>query len=1583
MALSSSDYEVGLRLKAKDRTGKWYLASIVEIDKDDQDICVHFEGWSHRYDEWIDFDTDRLRPLTPTTAQQFQPDLWKPKVGEHVRAKWTNKRLYPGKITKISADGYYDIKFKDGWTMKVAYQDMRPAKKLHKPAVKLREPLEGDPASSDDEEDEEVVPTRRLRKKTDHSFRSDVSGTSSGGEKGGSGSSSQLQEEKPKPKPKKRAKRISSDSEDEESSNETKSPSSKKPEKPSPKKTPPTRNTPKAKTPLASTRSPPTKPPPAKVVHSKTGPPTNLQSSRSTRSSSMSPHSSGVSSPASNHGSPSSWTTKSAAKQIEKARQIVTRKRMQSPSQDAPERQKPTTPKPKILAKSNKKENQTAKDDGDSAKSAKKATLPQLSSKSEKKASKMLDMAKSPPRKSVRGDGGKSAAKGLSTDQTDKAEDLISLAKQKESSQHHSADVKEGNSPNLPHPAHSSVTVLEQVPTKPLVASSPTSLISPSLPIVVSGIFESGSNVTMTTATHVQSEHPLGLPSKSTTGGEQPVRREDELTASEYMVAQQPAQKLLSSAYDVALDSSEIEGRCLAVNPAVITIDPVQLAPEKHTRQQSRGYAECAPLPGVREEGERVREPANPSLKEKAVLSKQPNQQPRENGESDSGSNSDAGNIEVKRLKTTLVDSELPKSRLRSKPPQSSTDEQPRPTKRPRVMKTSLKPDQSDPPSVDGDDGKKETKVSIVNVKQFKRMTGLDLPDAAKKRGSLKGRKEVVIDLDHNQFKCKSKGCNKSFRKESLLLWHIKHYHPGMKISKNVPVVPGLVTRPRRSPLTSPSQRTHHDSSGQPKKVSIGKPRQESDKSTPSSPPRVPPGEAKGEREQVEEKKDVKEVKEVVSDNRSKLQPKAVQQGTSPLPPTSMVSGTPPLIGRKPPLGRPPKRPSSDTPTTSQPTSPSADGPPGKKPKQLTIVEVVTMQPEVAKGLSKHQGGVRKRAAASARQRWKEICEIEDQSEDSLDSFNASWQSGSTDSTSLMSLDIGFEMIEGESHRSGKPWHSPEQPPASSKTRVYNRYCSGPKDDVIHCVCGSFKEEGFMIQCDQCLSWQHGDCVEVDEEAPPEDYICYACSNPKGLRKQAKFKMDRAWFGQGKLLSSPGDPPFPHFLPVLRSHRLMEELAILQRAHHAVRLLLQIASDPTHPRLKMWSATDNDIVTKHLVALVTQALTHCSVLEDDMGGDSQHDQSPQNRLDQCAEQAVEEDNRADGNSPSTSSDTTTPSPMDHVSVVATSHDDHMDIGRREIEGEIKETIVDDVVSGTTSNEVSHDSHKDKVAVPKVEETKPKSSFPSLPPLRRPSPPVNTNADGLSVQKPLSLDPLPPPGEPFNFGMETATVGGDTDIACDISHGIPAHMVDTCEEENPVPIVVDTPPLAVIPVKVEEEKENDVKSTLVEARDFLDTLLVGSEPVVSGNIHCPIPVRSPVRTSFEPVATPLASTGTLPRAQQSPFKPLQSPSNTSESTAESKKQEVSDQTMNVNVFAESFVLSNSANWSSRMMLLEQVGAIHDKVLERLDAISKEIESLPVGSDPVITVKGCSRKNPLRKMIQELHHCLPTEQPKLVV
>ena len=37
--------------------------------------------------------------------------------------------------------------------------------------------------------------------------------------------------------------------------------------------------------------------------------------------------------------------------------------------------------------------------------------------------------------------------------------------------------------------------------------------------------------------------------------------------------------------------------------------------------------------------------------------------------------------------------------------------------------------------------------------------------------------KELVIMWDHNEFKCTHSGCTKSFRKQSLLESHMKHYH--------------------------------------------------------------------------------------------------------------------------------------------------------------------------------------------------------------------------------------------------------------------------------------------------------------------------------------------------------------------------------------------------------------------------------------------------------------------------------------------------------------------------------------------------------------------------------------------------------------------------------------------------------------------------------------------------------------------------------------------------------------------------------------------------------------------------------------
>ncbi|GAB0086330.1 Histone-lysine N-methyltransferase ash1 [Sergentomyia squamirostris] len=48
-----------------------------------------------------------------------------------------------------------------------------------------------------------------------------------------------------------------------------------------------------------------------------------------------------------------------------------------------------------------------------------------------------------------------------------------------------------------------------------------------------------------------------------------------------------------------------------------------------------------------------------------------------------------------------------------------------------------------------------------------------------------------------------------------------------------------------------------------------------------------------------------------------------------------------------------------------------------------------------------------------------------------------------------------------------------------------------PNEDVIHCICGLFKDEGLMIQCSDCQVWQHTECTKANTEI--ENYKCEKC----------------------------------------------------------------------------------------------------------------------------------------------------------------------------------------------------------------------------------------------------------------------------------------------------------------------------------------------------------------------------------------------------------------------------------------------------------------------------------------------------------
>ncbi|XP_065314817.1 uncharacterized protein LOC135923799 isoform X1 [Gordionus sp. m RMFG-2023] len=50
--------------------------------------------------------------------------------------------------------------------------------------------------------------------------------------------------------------------------------------------------------------------------------------------------------------------------------------------------------------------------------------------------------------------------------------------------------------------------------------------------------------------------------------------------------------------------------------------------------------------------------------------------------------------------------------------------------------------------------------------------------------------------------------------------------------------------------------------------------------------------------------------------------------------------------------------------------------------------------------------------------------------------------------------------------------------------------------DIVNCPCRIFREEGTMIQCDKCLTWQHCECVGYTKTNESEEncYICPFCS---------------------------------------------------------------------------------------------------------------------------------------------------------------------------------------------------------------------------------------------------------------------------------------------------------------------------------------------------------------------------------------------------------------------------------------------------------------------------------------------------------
>lgn len=82
--------------------------------------------------------------------------------------------------------------------------------------------------------------------------------------------------------------------------------------------------------------------------------------------------------------------------------------------------------------------------------------------------------------------------------------------------------------------------------------------------------------------------------------------------------------------------------------------------------------------------------------------------------------------------------------------------------------------------------------------------------------------------------------------------------------------------------------------------------------------------------------------------------------------------------------------------------------------------------------------------------------------------------------------------------RGSKCVRGPKKPGlGGSRTRAKKHpyaYSGIMGDDVIDCACGDNEEYGFMVACETCGAWEHGECCGISsEEEIPKDYKCSSC----------------------------------------------------------------------------------------------------------------------------------------------------------------------------------------------------------------------------------------------------------------------------------------------------------------------------------------------------------------------------------------------------------------------------------------------------------------------------------------------------------
>ncbi|XP_030634156.1 PHD finger protein 20 [Chanos chanos] len=134
-------------------------------------------------------------------------------------------------------------------------------------------------------------------------------------------------------------------------------------------------------------------------------------------------------------------------------------------------------------------------------------------------------------------------------------------------------------------------------------------------------------------------------------------------------------------------------------------------------------------------------------------------------------------------------------------------------------------------------------------------------------------------------------------------------------------------------------------------------------------------------------------------------------------------------------------------------------------------------------------------------------------------------------------------------------------------------YSARRGQEIIRCVCEVEEENDFMIQCEECLCWQHGTCMGLLEDSIPDRYTCYICRDPPGQRQSLRYWYDRDWLSSGHMYGlSFLEENYSHqnAKKITATHQLLGDVHRVVEVLNGLQLKMNVLQTQTHPDLKLW-----------------------------------------------------------------------------------------------------------------------------------------------------------------------------------------------------------------------------------------------------------------------------------------------------------------------------------------------------------------------------------------------------------------------------